>query len=132
MPKDFRCKACDYAISVGWYHYHEFMDGYAGRTRFACGGCGANQYVEHPAPLSKKDHRHMYHSERYQYEERSGLVLPRGERLCCEFAFEDYDDFVCPVCGKSGDSITEESVRKATPLCGLCGQPYEFLGYWVT
>lgn len=132
MPKDFICRKCDYTISVGWYHYHEFKDGYGARTKFACGACGITHYVEHADRTSSIPDRYLYLRERCKFSKEHCMSLAGVAPEVSADLFSGFDDFVCPVCQRKGSVITEQSVKDQLPACPLCEEKMDLLTEWTS
>ena len=47
MPTDYHCGACNLAIQIGWFHYHNSADGYWAATLGFCQKCGTIHKQEH-------------------------------------------------------------------------------------
>ena len=47
MPTDYQCEACNLAIQIGWFHYHNSSDGYWAATLGFCQKCGTIHMLEH-------------------------------------------------------------------------------------
>ena len=132
MPKDFICKPCGYTISVGWYHYHEFKEGYGARTKFACGQCGICHYVEHADRTSSIPDRYLYLRERSGLSEKHPASQPPGPAEVSSDLFTSFDSFVCPVCQSRGKVITEQAVKEHLPACPLCKEEMALLTEWTS
>ncbi len=131
MPQDLICRKCNFTMSVGWYHYHDFSSGYGSRTAFACGKCGVTHYVEHAVTEGTLD-RYLYHEKRSCLWEKNQASMPPGKPKESSDQFTGFDNFVCPICSDKGNVITAEKLQSGTPKCPVCGEPLEDLGFWVT
>ena len=40
MPTVYSCSNCNYKVSLGWFHYHDFSSGYGSQTLLVCIACG--------------------------------------------------------------------------------------------
>jgi len=55
MPTNFECESCHLSFTIGWYHYHDFSNGYAAKTRLVCKLCGTMHAIEHAITLGACD-----------------------------------------------------------------------------
>ncbi len=130
MPTDLACRNCDYALTLGWYHYHDFSSGYGARTAFACANCGATHYVEHAVKEGLPD-RYLYHAARSSIRDDRRGIMPPDKSTIGE-PFNGFDRFVCPVCQCRGKILREEDLERGTPSCPQCGEAMEDFGFWLT
>jgi hypothetical protein len=45
MPTVYSCSNCNYKISLGWFHYHDFSSGYGSQTLLVCTACGTSYAI---------------------------------------------------------------------------------------
>ena len=131
MPQDLICRACNYTVSVGWYHYHDIKNGYGARTAFVCAACGVTHYVEHSIEKGTPD-RYLYHKSRSLLWKERGVSMPPGEPEISNDVFTGFENFVCPSCKTKGKVLTEDMLKMNPVICCLCGNKMEELVFWVT
>ncbi|WP_156409974.1 hypothetical protein [Duganella sp. Root198D2] len=131
MPTDLICRPCNYTMKIGGYHYHNISSGYAGRTCFACGGCGTNHYIERAIGKNSSD-RYLYQKSRSGLDEKQRASMPHEKAEVSSDLFCGFEQFVCPCCQTKGNVITVETIKVHLPNCPLCEREMEELGFWMT
>lgn len=50
MPTSYVCSNCNYSVSLGWFHYHDFSSGFGSQTLLLCTECGTQHAIHHAIP----------------------------------------------------------------------------------
>ncbi len=58
MPTVYSCSSCNYKVSLGWFHYHDFSSGYGSETLLVCNVCGTPHTIHIALPASIQDEMH--------------------------------------------------------------------------
>jgi hypothetical protein len=58
MPTVYSCSSCNYKISLGWVHYHEFSSGYGSQMLLVCAACGTPHAIHMALTPDLQDEMH--------------------------------------------------------------------------
>ena len=131
MPTDYQCEACNLAVQIGWFHYHNSPDGYSAATLGFCQKCGTIHKMEHNSDLDRPD-RLFSQSGPLSIAE-SGM---RG--ISYRIPLRDWsavaDSLSCGHCGAK-DEVLFASLKNTPEVetCPRCGSTrMKKLNTWIT